>query len=101
MTLPTTTSRRRKRVVPCRSNRESAVRVSLNEEAGSAACDQSLDLTLLIHAQHNRLVWRIEVQTHDVPDFGHEFRVCAEVEPRPGIPSRTSAREEYPRFITL
>jgi len=41
---------------------------------------QRLDLALLIHAEHDRLVRRIQVETDDVTDFGDEMRVGAEFE---------------------
>ena len=41
---------------------------------------QRLDLALFVHAQHNRLVRRIQVQPHDVTDFGRELRIGAELE---------------------
>src|SRR5260221_13739897 len=41
---------------------------------------QRLDLTLLIHAEHDCLVGRIQVETDDVTDFGDEVRVGAEFE---------------------
>jgi hypothetical protein len=41
---------------------------------------QGLDLTLLIHTEHNRVLGRIEVETHDAPDFGDELRIGAEFE---------------------
>src|SRR6202030_4218288 len=41
---------------------------------------QRLDLALLIHTQHQRLVGRIKVQPHDVAHLLHEERVGGELE---------------------
>ena len=41
---------------------------------------QRLDLTLLIHAQHDRTIRRIHIQPHDVPHLFHELRVFGELE---------------------
>src|SRR5947208_8959351 len=40
---------------------------------------QRLDLTLLIHAQHDRMIRRIHIQPHDVPHLLHELRVFGEL----------------------
>ena len=41
---------------------------------------QRLDLALLVHAQHQGLVGRIEVEAHHVAHFLHEERVGGELE---------------------
>src|SRR5438094_3209566 len=41
---------------------------------------QCLDLALLIHTEHNRLVGWIQVETNDVTDFGDELRIGTEFE---------------------
>lgn len=41
---------------------------------------QSLDLAFLIHAQNQRLVWRIQIKPHDVAQLLHEPLVTAEFE---------------------
>ena len=41
---------------------------------------QSLDLGLLIDAEHYRLVGRIQVQADDVADLFDKERVCGELE---------------------
>jgi len=41
---------------------------------------QRLDLALLIHTEHNRLVGWIQVETDDVTNFGDELRIGAEFE---------------------
>src|ERR1035437_3766640 len=41
---------------------------------------QRLDLALLIHTEHNRLVGWMQVETNDVTDFGDKLRIGAEFE---------------------
>jgi hypothetical protein len=41
---------------------------------------QSLHLTLLVHAQHDGAVRRIQVQAHDIPNLLDELRVFREFE---------------------
>ena len=41
---------------------------------------QRLNLALLIHAEYDRIVWRVQVETHNVPYFGDELWVRAELE---------------------
>ena len=41
---------------------------------------QSLDLALLVHAQHKRVLGRIPVQAHNVPQLFHEPGVVAQLE---------------------
>src|SRR5438093_13575042 len=41
---------------------------------------QCLDLTLLVDAQHQRLVGRVEIETDDVADFGSKLGVAAQLE---------------------
>jgi hypothetical protein len=41
-----------------------------------------LDLALLIHTEHHRLVGWIQVETNDVANFGDELRIGAEFERR-------------------
>src|SRR3954466_6744599 len=36
---------------------------------------QRLHLTLFIDAQHDRMIWRIHIQAHDVPHLLHKLRV--------------------------
>src|SRR3982075_1664176 len=60
---------------------------------------EGLDLTLLVHAQHQRTVRRIEIQAHDVAHLVEEQRVAAELErlramgcERKGPPDATDRR---------
>lgn len=39
---------------------------------------QHLDLAPVIHRQDQRLLWRIQVQAHDVADLADDLRVAAE-----------------------
>jgi hypothetical protein len=41
---------------------------------------ERLDLAFLIDAQDDRMIWRVEVQPHDVPDLLDEQRVGRELE---------------------
>jgi hypothetical protein len=41
---------------------------------------QSLDLRLLVHTQHQRLVRRVQIQSHDVPDLVDEQRIGRQLE---------------------
>ena len=41
---------------------------------------ERLDLTLLVHAQHQRAVWRLEVQADDIPHLLDEERVGGQLE---------------------
>src|SRR3954465_7310337 len=41
---------------------------------------QRLDLALFINAQHDRMIWRIHIQSHDVPHLLHKLRVFGEFE---------------------
>jgi len=36
---------------------------------------QRLDLTLFVHAQHQRLVGRVEIQPHHIANLFHEERI--------------------------
>lgn len=51
---------------------------------------QSLDLRSLIHAHHDRVLRRVEVQARDIDELGFQLRVSGELEallpPRPQIP---------------
>ncbi len=41
---------------------------------------QGLDLAFLIHAEYQGFIRRVQVQAHDVPHFGYELRIGAELE---------------------
>jgi hypothetical protein len=41
---------------------------------------QRLDLGLLVHAQHDRGVWRVQVQAHHVVHLVHEQRIGRQLE---------------------
>jgi hypothetical protein len=45
---------------------------------------QRLTLAFLIAAEHHRIVWRIEINSNDVPELGFELLVTRQFEdPRP------------------
>jgi hypothetical protein len=45
---------------------------------------QRLTLAFLIAAEHHRIVWRVEINSDDVPELGFEFFVTRRFEdPRP------------------
>src|SRR5215472_4983199 len=54
---------------------------------------QRLDLALLVDAQHQRLVRRIEIQTHDVAHLLYEERVGRELEALSAMRLQTEQRE--------
>lgn len=52
---------------------------TLHGQARLAAL-QSLDLTFLVHAQHQRLVRRVEIQAHHIAQLLHEAFIAGELE---------------------
>ena len=54
---------------------------------------QRLDLALFVYTQHQRLVRRIKVQTHDVAHLLHEERVSGELEALAAMRLQTEQRE--------
>src|SRR6266700_8291890 len=52
---------------------------ALQRQAGLSTV-QSLNLALLVGAQHQRVLWRIEVQTDDLFQFLRERRIVADLE---------------------
>ena len=59
--------------------RQRAASPLLHRQAGLGAV-QGLDLTLLVHAQHQSPVGRIQVQAHDVGELLHKVRVARQLE---------------------
>ena len=60
------------------------VRASLGESGSQrehrCGAIQGLDLGLLVHAEHQGALGRIEIKAHDVADFFDELRVGGELE---------------------
>src|SRR5215213_5331745 len=52
---------------------------------------QGLDLTLLIDREHQRMLWRIEIQTNDVLQLLDELRIVAELESADPVGLQTMA----------
>src|SRR5271169_179983 len=44
------------------------------------AAAQCLNLALLIHAQHQSVMWRVQIQTHDVPHLVDQQRIVGQLE---------------------
>jgi len=53
---------------------------SLLERQAGLRSIQGLNLTFLIAAQHQCVLWSIEVKTHDVFQFAHEVRIVGDLE---------------------
>ena len=62
--------------------------------AGSARCGQRLDLGLLVDAEHDRALGRVEIEPDDIADLVDELRVLGELPGRPGgaAAARTPSR---------
>jgi hypothetical protein len=43
---------------------------------------QSLDLALLVYAQHKRVLGRIQIETDNILQLGREIRIIADLEAR-------------------